>query len=172
MPSWIVWQWIQMGSLCLGQTTEQCTSGIGKLVSFISTTQSFLNCCNFFSTSWQGTTSRGRRHQFNLVHLTQRLESLRWPLISQGQDSSLARLTRQSKWDDFYDTCSTSMLQSPYASKSSDWHHIRLFQVYKEDNSATEETHPINWKPDILKRRRYWFSFITFLLTPFSDDTS
>ena len=30
-----------------------------------------------------------------------------------------------------------------------------LFQIYKEDDSATEETNPINWKPEILKRRRY-----------------
>ena len=28
-------------------------------------------------------------------------------------------------------------------------------QIYKEDDSATEETNPINWKPEILKRRRY-----------------
>jgi pleiotropic regulator 1 len=28
-------------------------------------------------------------------------------------------------------------------------------KIYKEDDEATEETHPINWKPDLLKRRRY-----------------
>ena len=31
----------------------------------------------------------------------------------------------------------------------------KTIKVYKEDDSATEESHPINWKPDILKRRRY-----------------
>lgn len=31
----------------------------------------------------------------------------------------------------------------------------KTIKIYKEDDSATEETHPINWKPDILKRRRY-----------------
>merc|ERR1712037_1027169 len=32
----------------------------------------------------------------------------------------------------------------------------KTIKIYKEDDSATEETHPINWKPEILKRRRYW----------------
>jgi len=31
----------------------------------------------------------------------------------------------------------------------------KTIKIYKEDDSATEETHPVNWKPDILKRRRY-----------------
>jgi len=31
----------------------------------------------------------------------------------------------------------------------------KTIKIYKEDDSATEESHPINWKPDILKRRRY-----------------
>ena len=31
----------------------------------------------------------------------------------------------------------------------------KTIKVYKEDDSASEESHPINWKPDILKRRRY-----------------
>jgi len=31
----------------------------------------------------------------------------------------------------------------------------KTIKIYKEDDSATEETHPINWKPEILKRRRY-----------------
>lgn len=31
----------------------------------------------------------------------------------------------------------------------------KTIKIYKEDESATEETHPINWKPDILKRRRF-----------------
>jgi len=31
----------------------------------------------------------------------------------------------------------------------------KTIKIYKEDDSASEETHPINWKPEILKRRRY-----------------
>ncbi|XP_018328166.1 pleiotropic regulator 1 [Agrilus planipennis] len=31
----------------------------------------------------------------------------------------------------------------------------KTIKIYKEDETATEETHPINWKPDILKRRKY-----------------
>ncbi|XP_035760128.1 pre-mRNA-splicing factor prp46-like [Neolamprologus brichardi] len=27
--------------------------------------------------------------------------------------------------------------------------------VYKEDDTATEESHPVNWKPEILKRKRF-----------------
>lgn len=29
----------------------------------------------------------------------------------------------------------------------------KTIKVYREDDKATEETHPITWKPDILKRR-------------------
>ena len=32
---------------------------------------------------------------------------------------------------------------------------VSFFQIYKEDDSASEESNPINWKPEILKRRRY-----------------
>jgi pleiotropic regulator 1 len=31
----------------------------------------------------------------------------------------------------------------------------KTIKIYKEDDEANEETHPINWKPDLLKRRRY-----------------
>lgn len=31
----------------------------------------------------------------------------------------------------------------------------KTIKVYREDDEATEETHPINWKPDIIKRRKY-----------------
>jgi len=31
----------------------------------------------------------------------------------------------------------------------------KTIKIYKEDDSATEETNPINWRPEILKRRRY-----------------
>lgn len=31
----------------------------------------------------------------------------------------------------------------------------KTIKVYREDDTATEETHPINWKPDILKRRKF-----------------
>ncbi|KAF4516753.1 hypothetical protein B566_EDAN004592 [Ephemera danica] len=31
----------------------------------------------------------------------------------------------------------------------------KTIKIYKEDDTATEETHPINWRPDILKRKRY-----------------
>ena len=31
----------------------------------------------------------------------------------------------------------------------------KTIKIYKEDDSASEETHPINWKPEILKRRRF-----------------
>ncbi|XP_011494710.1 PREDICTED: pleiotropic regulator 1 [Ceratosolen solmsi marchali] len=31
----------------------------------------------------------------------------------------------------------------------------KTIKVYKEDNEASEESHPINWKPDIVKRRKY-----------------
>ncbi|XP_063695640.1 pleiotropic regulator 1 [Culicoides brevitarsis] len=31
----------------------------------------------------------------------------------------------------------------------------KTIKIYKEDETATEETHPINWRPEILKRRKY-----------------
>ncbi|KZC05880.1 Pleiotropic regulator 1 [Dufourea novaeangliae] len=31
----------------------------------------------------------------------------------------------------------------------------KTIKVYKEDDAATEETHPVNWRPDIIKRRKY-----------------
>ena len=31
----------------------------------------------------------------------------------------------------------------------------KTIKIYKEDETASEETHPINWKPDLIKRRRY-----------------
>lgn len=31
----------------------------------------------------------------------------------------------------------------------------KTIKIYKEDDTATEETHPVNWRPDILKRRKY-----------------
>ncbi|XP_013378829.1 pleiotropic regulator 1 [Lingula anatina] len=31
----------------------------------------------------------------------------------------------------------------------------KTIKIYKEDDTATEETHPINWKPDILRKKRY-----------------
>jgi pleiotropic regulator 1 len=31
----------------------------------------------------------------------------------------------------------------------------KTIKIYKEDDEASEETHPINWKPEILKRRKY-----------------
>ncbi|KAA8594612.1 hypothetical protein FQN60_011747 [Etheostoma spectabile] len=31
----------------------------------------------------------------------------------------------------------------------------KTIKVYKEDDTATEETHPVNWKPEILKRKRF-----------------
>lgn len=31
----------------------------------------------------------------------------------------------------------------------------KTIKLYKEDDTATEETHPINWRPDIIKRRKY-----------------
>jgi pleiotropic regulator 1 len=31
----------------------------------------------------------------------------------------------------------------------------KTIKMWKEDEDASEETHPINWKPDILKRRRW-----------------
>uniref|UniRef100_A0A8C5E2E3 Pleiotropic regulator 1 n=1 Tax=Gouania willdenowi TaxID=441366 RepID=A0A8C5E2E3_GOUWI len=31
----------------------------------------------------------------------------------------------------------------------------KTIKVYKEDESATEESHPVNWKPEILKRKRF-----------------
>ncbi|KAB7493632.1 UNVERIFIED_CONTAM: hypothetical protein RMT77_015793 [Armadillidium vulgare] len=31
----------------------------------------------------------------------------------------------------------------------------KTIKIYKEDDSASEESHPINWKPDIIKRRKY-----------------
>ncbi|KAL2712418.1 pleiotropic regulator 1 isoform X1 [Vespula squamosa] len=31
----------------------------------------------------------------------------------------------------------------------------KTIKVYKEDNTATEESHPVNWRPDIIKRRKY-----------------
>jgi pleiotropic regulator 1 len=31
----------------------------------------------------------------------------------------------------------------------------KTIKIYKEDETATEETHPINWKPDIIKKKQY-----------------
>ncbi|KAK2186974.1 hypothetical protein NP493_183g04024 [Ridgeia piscesae] len=31
----------------------------------------------------------------------------------------------------------------------------KSIKIYKEDDSATEETNPINWRPDIMKRKRF-----------------
>ncbi|CAG2104783.1 unnamed protein product [Medioppia subpectinata] len=31
----------------------------------------------------------------------------------------------------------------------------KTIKIYKEDDTADEDSHPINWKPDILKRKRY-----------------
>ncbi|XP_075716445.1 pleiotropic regulator 1 isoform X1 [Rhinoderma darwinii] len=31
----------------------------------------------------------------------------------------------------------------------------KTVKVYREDDTATEETHPINWKPEIIKRKRF-----------------
>lgn len=31
----------------------------------------------------------------------------------------------------------------------------KTIKIYKEDMEATEESHPINWRPDILKRRKF-----------------
>ncbi|KYM99711.1 Pleiotropic regulator 1 [Cyphomyrmex costatus] len=31
----------------------------------------------------------------------------------------------------------------------------KTIKVYKEDDTATEETHPVDWRPDIIKRRKY-----------------
>jgi len=31
----------------------------------------------------------------------------------------------------------------------------KTIKIYKEDDSATEESHPINWRPDIYKKKRY-----------------
>ncbi|XP_024942033.1 pleiotropic regulator 1 isoform X2 [Cephus cinctus] len=31
----------------------------------------------------------------------------------------------------------------------------KTIKVYKEDDTATEESHPVNWRPDIIKRRKY-----------------
>lgn len=31
----------------------------------------------------------------------------------------------------------------------------KTIKVYKEDDTASEETHPINWRPEIVKRRKY-----------------
>ncbi|XP_043289636.1 pleiotropic regulator 1 [Venturia canescens] len=31
----------------------------------------------------------------------------------------------------------------------------KTIKMYKEDDEASEETHPVNWKPDIIKRRKF-----------------
>uniref|UniRef100_T1GN06 Pleiotropic regulator 1 n=1 Tax=Megaselia scalaris TaxID=36166 RepID=T1GN06_MEGSC len=31
----------------------------------------------------------------------------------------------------------------------------KTIKIYKEDDEASEETHPVNWRPDILKRRKF-----------------
>ncbi|KAK3879399.1 hypothetical protein Pcinc_016029 [Petrolisthes cinctipes] len=31
----------------------------------------------------------------------------------------------------------------------------KTIKIYKEDDMATEESHPINWRPEIMKRRKY-----------------
>ncbi|XP_063983820.1 pleiotropic regulator 1-like [Diachasmimorpha longicaudata] len=31
----------------------------------------------------------------------------------------------------------------------------KTIKLYKEDNTANEETHPVNWRPHVIKRRKY-----------------
>lgn len=31
----------------------------------------------------------------------------------------------------------------------------KTIKIYREDDEASEETHPVNWKPEIIKRRKY-----------------
>lgn len=31
----------------------------------------------------------------------------------------------------------------------------KTIKIYREDDEATESSHPVNWKPDIIKRRKY-----------------
>jgi len=31
----------------------------------------------------------------------------------------------------------------------------KTIKIYKEDDEATEESHPVDWKPDIMKRCRF-----------------
>ncbi|XP_065343996.1 pleiotropic regulator 1 [Cloeon dipterum] len=31
----------------------------------------------------------------------------------------------------------------------------KTIKIYKEDDSASEESHPVNWRPDLMKRKRY-----------------
>lgn len=31
----------------------------------------------------------------------------------------------------------------------------KTIKVYREDDTATEETHPVSWKPEIIKRKRF-----------------
>lgn len=31
----------------------------------------------------------------------------------------------------------------------------KTIKIYREDDTASEETHPINWRPEILKRRKF-----------------
>lgn len=31
----------------------------------------------------------------------------------------------------------------------------KTIKIYKEDDEATEDTHPINWRPDIIKKRKF-----------------
>ena len=42
----------------------------------------------------------------------------------------------------------------------------KTIKIYKEDDSASEESHPVNWKPDILKRRRYYLMDLSCLIVP------
>lgn len=38
----------------------------------------------------------------------------------------------------------------------------KTIKIYKEDDTATEESHPVNWKPDILKRRSGILGYLRF----------
>jgi len=31
----------------------------------------------------------------------------------------------------------------------------KTIKVYKEDDEASEESHPVNWRPELLKRRKF-----------------
>lgn len=31
----------------------------------------------------------------------------------------------------------------------------KTIKIYKEDDTATEDSHPVIWKPEVLKRKKY-----------------
>ena len=127
-------------TVCLSGKTKQSdlltNIALWQLLAVLTTEQ----CAS--GTGRLDTTSKNSKLQSSLDRWTVRLEYSRWSLTTQGK-----RRYGGFIWSVFDEFCRRSRLITCEADKT--------IKIYKEDDSATEESHPINWKPDILKRRRY-----------------